>query len=102
VSGLVYLLWGNVNVKDNGVKGDTRHVDKSSIKKGRILYAKQSLGKAGLWEARPGVWFLKRDNKWSAGVYKRLAVTEHVSTALKEVNGRLPTKAEMNNPPSRR
>ena len=60
------------------------------------------LDRAGLYEGRRGVWYLKRANNFATRVYERLSKSSEIRSALRAVNGRLPTKAEMNNPPSRR
>ena len=60
------------------------------------------LDRAGLYEGRRGVWYLKRANNFATRVYERLSKSSEIRSALRAVNGRLPTKTEMNNPPSRR
>ena len=60
------------------------------------------LDRAGLYEGRRGVWYLKRANNFATRVYERLSSSSEIRSALRAVNGRLPTEAEMNNPPSRR
>ena len=60
------------------------------------------LDRAGLYEGRRGVWYLKRANNFANRVYERLSKSSDIRSALRAVNGRLPTEAEMNNPPSRR
>ena len=57
------------------------------------------LDRAGLYEGRRCVWYLKRANNFANRVYKRLSKSSEIRSALIAVNGRLPTKAEMNNPP---
>ena len=60
------------------------------------------LDRAGLYEGRRGVWYLKRANNFATRVYERLSSSSEIRSAIRAVNGRLPTEAEMNNPPSRR
>ena len=60
------------------------------------------LDRAGLYEGRRGVWYLKSANNFATRVYERLSKSSEIRSALRAVNGRLPNKAEMNNPPSRR
>ncbi len=72
------------------------------IKKLSFKHAKRVLGDADLWEGKPGVWYLKQANNFAARTYERLSNSRKIRSALRAVNGRLPTKAEMNNAPSRR
>ena len=60
------------------------------------------LDRAGLYEGRRGVWYLNRANNFAARTYERLSKSSEIRSALRAVNGRLPTKAEMNTQPSRR
>jgi len=85
----------------NGSKQSKTRPEKP-IKKLSPQHAKRVLDDANLWEGKPGVWFLKRDNNFSGRTYERLSQSNRIRSALASVNGRLPTEAEMNNPPSRR
>ena len=80
----------------------TKPKTEEPIKKLSPKHAKRVLDDADLWEGNPGVWFLKRANNFAARTYERLSNSRKIRSALASVNGRLPTKAEMNNPPSRR
>ena len=80
----------------------TKPKPEEPIKKLSPQHAKRVLDDANLWEGKPGVWFLKRANNFSGRTYERLSQSNRIRSALASVNGRLPTKAEMNNPPSRR
>ena len=80
----------------------TKPKSEEPIKKLSPKHAKRVLDDANLWEGKPGVWFLKRANNFSGRTYERLSQSNRIRSALASVNGRLPTPAEMNNPPSRR
>ena len=87
-------------IKNGGKQSKTR--PEEPIKKLSPKHAKRVLDDANLWEGKPGVWYLKRANNFATRVYERLSKSSEIRSALRAVNGRLPTKAEMNNPPSRR
>ena len=94
---------GGGSVPDTPTKPErTKPKPEEPIKKLSPQHAKRVLDDANLWEGKPGVWFLKQANNFSGRTYERLSQSNRIRSALASVNGRLPTKAEMNNPPSRR
>ena len=52
------------------------------------------LGQAGLYEAKPGVWYLKQVNNFSPRVYNRLSTDGDVRAALRTLGGQLPPRAD--------
>ena len=56
--------------------------------------AKLVLNQAGLYEAKPGVWYLKQVNNFSPRVYNRLSTDGDVRSALRTLGGELPPRNE--------
>ena len=52
------------------------------------------LSQAGLYEAKPGVWYLKQVNNFSPRVYNRLSTDGDVRTALRTLGGQLPPRTD--------
>ncbi len=52
------------------------------------------LSQAGLYEAKPGVWYLKQVNNFSPRVYNRLSTDGDVRAALRTLGGELPPRAD--------
>ena len=56
--------------------------------------AQQVLSQAGLYEAKPGVWYLKQVNNYSPRAYNRLSTDGDVRAALRTLGGQLPPRTE--------
>ncbi len=52
------------------------------------------LSQAGLYEAKPGVWYLKQVNNFSPRVYNRLSTDGDVRAALRALGGQLPPRTD--------
>lgn len=52
------------------------------------------LSQAGLYEAKPGVWYLKQVNNFSPRVYNRLSTDGDVRAALRTLGGQLPPRQD--------
>ena len=64
--------------------------------------AQQVLSQAGLYEAKPGVWYLKQPNNFSGRTYARLSTDHDVRSALRTLGAQLPSPQEMASPPAQR
>ncbi len=56
--------------------------------------AQSVLNQAGLYEAKPGVWYLKQVNNFSPRVYNRLSTDGDVRAALRTLGGQLPPRED--------
>ena len=63
--------------------------------------ARQALSQAGLYEAKPGFWYLKQVNGYSPRIYNRLSTDGDVRAALRSLGGQLPPRGEWASPPPR-
>ena len=63
--------------------------------------ARQVLSQAGLYESKPGVWYLKQVNGYSPRVYNRLSTDGDVRAALRSLGAQLPPRGEWASPPPR-
>ena len=63
--------------------------------------ARQVLSQAGLYEAKPGFWYLKQVNGYSPRIYNRLSTDGDVRAALRSLGGQLPPRGEWASPPPR-
>ncbi len=63
--------------------------------------AKMILQDRGLYEGRPGVWFFPQSGRLVSRQYGRILKDPKVKRALQRLGARLPTPAEMQNPPRR-
>ena len=52
------------------------------------------LSQAGLYEAKPGVWYLKQVNNFSPRVYNRLSTDGDIRAALRKLGGQLPPRQD--------
>ena len=64
--------------------------------------AQQVLSQAGLYEAKPGVWYLKQVNNYSPRAYNRLSTDGDVRAALRTLGGQLPPRTEWTSSPVKR